>query len=154
VKQLFPPKSITLGITGSRDIPEGGLEIIKAQMAAYVANPRITKIIFGGARGADTEALRAALNSRTEEKPKLVVVVPMTVDRQPQETRYITRQADEVVELGLEYHDGVYIIRDRWIVENSNQLAAFWNGKEGSGTHKTMKIAEKSKKSVETWYIK
>lgn len=66
-------------------------------------------VVFGGARGVDTVALRAAWLARggPDGMPltRFVVVVPGTVEQQPRGTQATTREcADEVIELRMPLH--------------------------------------------------
>jgi uncharacterized phage-like protein YoqJ len=38
-------------------------------------------------------------------------------------------------------------VRDRWIIDNSNQLLAIWTGTQYGGTFATIKYAEKKVKA-------
>lgn len=117
-------------------------------MDGLVKNPSIDAIYFGGAKGGDTEALKAALFYRTGRRPWLVVVVPDVVTKQPFETRAWTHRADEVIELKnpITSDDDyeAYTIRDQYLVDVGSLLVAFWRGNYKTGTGKTVRMAENS----------
>lgn len=143
---------IILGITGSRDFSLEGEKLIQEVIQDYCTNPDVKSIIFGGARGADTVALRAALNSRKDYIPKLIVALPVNVAYQPKDTHIITTQADEVIEMSL-VGKSMYRIRNQYIVDNCTQLVAFWNRDEASGTAQTIRLAKAQKKLVEVYSL-
>ena len=94
-------------ITGIRDLDYPIARGIVVHKMTEVVQGRPLGIVFGGARGVDTLALRAAWLARGGADammitPKLVAVVPDSVDRQPRTAAHTIRDcADEVIELHL-----------------------------------------------------
>lgn len=138
--------SYVVSITAHRDIPKENIPIVHAVMKGIVTLPHVDEICFGGARGGDTEALRAALHFRIEKRPKLTVIVPDVLKKQPQQTWEWSEQADEIVELGHEITGkdwyAAFGKRDQVLVDRANSLVAFFNGNYRSGTGKTIRMAE------------
>jgi predicted Rossmann fold nucleotide-binding protein DprA/Smf involved in DNA uptake len=134
----------TLGLVSARRVWTAAETLLK--------NLTIDTIYLGGASGVDTEFLKAALHYRVELNPKLIVVVPDIVERQPVSTREWTRRADEVVQL-LEpiTKDNRYLSyrkRNEYLVDHSNFLIAFFNGDFKSGTGSAINYAKKCGKRV------
>lgn len=148
------PKSIPkmVGITGPRDLSREGVAKVRSALKALVGNYSVDEIWFGGARGTDSIALQAALEFRVGRRPKLVVVVPNTVDEQPVETRQWTRRADSIIELKQEITDEdnfrAFHYRNEFICNHASVLVAFWNGNLKSGTGACIRYAEKTKLNV------
>jgi len=187
-----------VAITGNRGITAEDRAKIRAKVRELVADPGVAAIFFGGAIGADTEALAAALEFRgkgsfaqraqrtqraqSEEgkisrngaesaegegiprrgaearrgngrRPRLIVIVPDTVDAQPKETWETSRRADERIELGhpirVEDRWKAYHLRNRRLVDEATELVAFWNGEPRSGTAATIGLARKRGMDVE-----
>ncbi|MBI5487787.1 MAG: hypothetical protein HY905_10685 [Deltaproteobacteria bacterium] len=169
-----------VAITGNRGITGEDREKIRAKMRELVGDPGVAAIFFGGATGADTEALAAALEFRNfaqrpqrpqrtqrgevsrrdaetqrgpAKRPRLVVVVPDTVEGQPKETWETSRRADEIVELGhpirVEDRWRAYHLRNQRLVAEATELVAFWNGDPRSGTAATIALARKRGMGVE-----
>lgn len=91
-------------VTGIRDIhPADETLVVDRMIRVTLSSPE--GVIFGGARGVDTVALRAARRTKTEVGivgPRLVAIVPGTVAQQPKEAREAIQQcADEIIELHL-----------------------------------------------------
>ncbi len=104
-------------ITGIRDLDYVlGKGIVLHKLEEIVRGPS-EGIVFGGARGVDTVALRAAryVRGRYIGLCPLVVVVPGTVEQQPRGACAAIREcADEVVELKLPLHKpGSYHTRNQ-----------------------------------------
>ncbi len=136
-----------LSITAHRRLSVEDTRIIHTVMSKVVIRSHIDAIYFGGARGGDTEALKAALYFRGKSKtPWLAVVCPDTLLKQPLETHAWSRQADEIIELknAITKDDGLatYGIRDQYLVDVATQLLAFFNDDYKTGTGKTVKMAE------------
>jgi hypothetical protein len=134
-------------ITAHRDLAPSDAAVIQGAMQTLVAHPSVDAIYFGGARGGDTIALQAALYFRQGQRPWLTVVVPDRVEKQPVETHFWTRKADEVIELRNEITKADYFqsftIRDRYLVDVATYLVAFFNDNYKTGTGKTVRMAEK-----------
>jgi predicted Rossmann fold nucleotide-binding protein DprA/Smf involved in DNA uptake len=139
------PAGRIVAITGNRLLLPRDREVIAEVMRELAADPGVGALLFGGAIGADTAALEAALDARRGDRPRLVVVVPDTIAVQPRETQEVSRRADERVELGLrirpEDRFRAYRERNRRLVERATELIAFWNGQERSGTAATIRLA-------------
>ncbi len=89
-------------VTGARSVEPHSAARVEATMDHVVGSGALG-IVFGGAFGVDTIALKAAWRSRsTGGRPKLVVVVPGYVAQQPSTAQSVIREcADEIIEMGL-----------------------------------------------------
>ena len=135
--------------------------------AIEIVNNKVSDCILGGAMGGDTIMLYYLLNHRRKNVPKLHVVVPVTTEFQPKETRRITRQADEIIELKQKAYNpngsfnyGIYHQRNTRMFfialflecgyEKNVKTVAFWNGnKVRSGTWSTISMSRKKNIEVE-----
>jgi predicted Rossmann fold nucleotide-binding protein DprA/Smf involved in DNA uptake len=141
-------------ITGHRTLGLVSTKRVWTAAETLLRNLTIDVVYLGGASGVDTEFLKAALQYRIELRPKLIVVVPDTVERQPVSTREWTRRADEIIEL-LEpiTADNRYLSykkRNEYLVDQSTFLIAFFNGNFKSGTGSAINYAKKCGKKVYT----
>jgi len=136
-----------VAVTGNRRLTTADRVVIRRVLRELLADDEVETIYFGGALGADTEALRAALDLRRGNRPRLVVVLPDTLDVQPLATRDVSRRADEVVELRrpIDAADGwrAYHARNRWMVDRASLVVAFWDGDPRSGTGATVAYARR-----------
>jgi uncharacterized phage-like protein YoqJ len=131
-------------VTAHREVTVEDTRIIHEAVRGLVYEDGLDAIYFGGARGGDTVALQAAIYFRANRpRPWLTVVVPETLLKQPEETRYWTKRADEVIELRNPLtQPKSYAIRNQYLVDISTFLVAFYNGDKRSGTGMTVGMAE------------
>lgn len=119
-------------------------EIAKLVEAGY------TDFLSGMAEGADTWAALAVL-ALTKENPalKLHCILPCEgqADGWPASARElyfsILGQADEVVYVGREYHEGCMLKRNRYLVDHAACLLAVYNGERRGGTAMTVRYAKR-----------
>jgi predicted Rossmann fold nucleotide-binding protein DprA/Smf involved in DNA uptake len=141
-------------ITGHRTIGPKSTKRVWTAAATLLKNLSIDEVYLGGASGVDTEFLKASLYYRESIRPKLIVVVPDTVDRQPVSTRDWTRRADEVVELQDPITEDnryqSYRKRNEYLVDRGTFLVAFFNGNYKSGTGQAINYARRIGKTVYT----
>jgi len=141
-------------ITGHRTIGPKSTKRVWTAAATLLMNLSIDEVYLGGASGVDTEFLKAALHYREGIRPKLIVVVPDTVDRQPLSTRNWTRRADLVIELQEpiteDDHYLSYKKRNEYLVDRGTFVVAFFNGNFKSGTGQAITYARKAGKTVYT----
>lgn len=109
-----------IAVVGGRDFND--YELLKSEMMKFInENNNIQGLVSGGAKGADSLAERLAAEFN----------IPMQLFK-PDYKRY-GRAAT--------------IVRNAEIVENSDVIFAFWNGKS-KGTHDTIKKAQKAEKII------
>jgi hypothetical protein len=123
-----------IGITGNRDYPD------RAGLFRGLDRLKANRYYLGGARGADTDALEYL--GKTQPASTRTVVVPNTLAAQPVSTQGTTaRYATEVIELNNTGPDR-FQIRNRYIVDHSDRVAAFTDGRKSGGTYNTIRYAE------------
>lgn len=109
-----------IAIVGGRDF--NNYELVKNTLVKFInENENIQALISGGAKGADSLAERLAVDLN----------IPIHIYK-PDFKRF---------------GRGATIVRNSEIVENSDVIFAFWDGKS-KGTHDTIKKAQKSQKTV------
>lgn len=141
----------SVAITAHRDLKNEDYEVIKKTMIGEVANSQIDIIYFGGATGGDSLALEMALDARESLRPQLVVVLPKTLRDQRSDLHSLTKRADSIIELKLsrKIYNDVWWEHDKWMVDNSQKIIAFWDGIESGGTYNAMRYAERQGKSLQ-----
>lgn len=138
---------VILVVTGIRDLHPDDEPIVWSEMDEAVATHKPEAVVFGGARGVDSVALRAV--AEYYPRMKRIVIVPGRVDQQPRAAQYaIVRCATEVVELALDLND-----KSAWIVRNEEMLRrgsaqpgarviGFTDGSASGGTARTVESAK------------
>jgi predicted Rossmann fold nucleotide-binding protein DprA/Smf involved in DNA uptake len=141
-------------ITGHRAIGPISTRRVWTAATTLLKNLTIDAIYLGGASGVDTEFLKAILQLRSGVRPKVIVVIPDTVERQPVSTREWTRKADSIIELFEPITEdnrySSYRKRNEYMVDQSTFLIAFFNGNYRSGTGSAINYAKKTGKKVYT----
>lgn len=149
---IFLAGEMKIAFSGRRTLTPTDRELIRKVVLEEIGKFQPTDLIFGGARGADTEALDVAMSAKVQwNLPiNMIVIVPGHLSEQPREACSLaSRLVDEVVELGLDprwpesYHE-----RNRVMVERADRLVAFWDGEPKGGTWNTIKAAERFKKDI------
>jgi len=130
-------------ISGLRDYPD------RSSLFRGLDNLHSNKYMFGGARGVDTDALEYI--GRTQPWSQRIVVVPNRLVDQPRLTIPITRKySTKIIELK---NTGIsrYQIRNRYMVDNSAHLRAFYDFRGSGGTYNTIQYAKSIGKSYDIW---
>jgi len=134
---------------------------IEDKIIDLIYNNKIEEIILGGAMGSDNIALAYALAHRNRPLEdydsiinplKITVILPYTIEKQPEECWDLIRQADEIIEIKYRALLQAYFVRNSVMVQRADKLVAFWDG-ESRGTRMTIKIAEKLKKDIEIIWV-
>ena len=95
---------------------------------------------FGGARGADNDALKYI--ARTQPGSIRTVVVPNRLIDQPAETRMVIKNnATEIIELKNTGADR-YRIRNQFMVNKAQKTVGFYDFRGRGGTYQTINYAE------------
>ncbi len=93
---------------------------------------------------------------------KIIAVVPFEEQEKSYsldwKNRYTTvlNACDEVIVLSKEYHAGCYQNRNKYMVDNSDYVVTWYDGKQG-GTRNTLNYAQKKKRyivNINTEYLK
>lgn len=111
--------------------------------------------LSGMAEGADTWAALAVLALK-KENPALKLHCVLPCEGQADEWSASARelyssileQADEVVYVSREYHDGCMLERNRYLVDHTTCLLAVYNGEWRGGTAMTVRYARKMGREV------
>ena len=136
----------SIAFTGNRDYTD------RASLYRGLDRVKADRYYFGGARGADTDALKYI--SRTQPNTERVIVVPNRFQDQPISTQSITKQnATKIIEMRNNGPDR-YQLRNRFMVDNADRVVAFTDGRKSGGTYNTIQYAQSQGKSVEViqWY--
>ena len=112
--------------------------------------------LHGGARGGDLIFAEQVLLVKATEYPdiQLITVVPHEGQAnswsEAWRDRYfrIHELSSDVVTLSARYTNGCYHVRNRYLVDNSTNLLALYNGGEKSGTGYTVKYARQMNREI------
>jgi len=127
-----------IAITGHRDYPD------RAALYRGLDNLRANEYIFGGARGVDSDALEYI--KKTQPRSLRTVVVPDRVINQPAYAREMIRKnAIRVIELRNTGPDR-FQIRNRYMVDRSSHVRAFYDFRGSGGTYNTIQYARRTGK--------
>jgi len=115
----------------------------------------VDTFISGAAKGVDTWAMEAVLELRETKYPhiKLIAAIPYTnqakawSEEEKQRYERLTNACTKVV-LSEKYYRGCLLVRNRFMVDNSDHLIAVYNGSNKGGTAYTLKYADKHGKDT------
>ena len=137
----------TCCFTGHRDIPTKKYSEIRMRMIPeikrlYAAGVR--KFISGGAKGFDTYAAAIVLIVKRELPDiELWFAIPYEdYDKSWSETDRIRTRNMRSCANGEKVINCSFLRRDEWMVDNSNYCIAYYDGRPGGGTAKTVKYAK------------
>lgn len=136
----------SIAFTGNRDYTD------PASLYRGLDQVRADRYFFGGARGADTDALKYI--ARTQPLTERIVVVPNRLADQPIKAHAVIRaHATSVIELG-NTGPGRYQIRNQYMVDHADRVLAFTDGRKSGGTFNTIQYAIRQGKVVDyvQWY--
>ncbi len=103
----------------------------------------------GGAMGFDLLAAEILLIFRKRKNFRLVMALPFRAQSRTfppewrERYRCVLEQADEIVYVSDEYYKGCFYERNRYMVDRSERVIAFYDGKPG-GTRDTVLYAKKT----------
>lgn len=157
---------ITCAFTGHRprsfpwkgDETAPGCALLKKTLAEQIkllADRGVTDWLSGMAQGVDLWAAEIVLDLK-EKNPALRLHCILPHEGQERKwaaserERYhsILRQADGVIYVNREYHDGCMLERNRYLVDHSSVLLAVYNGTHRSGTGMTVRYAKRLGREV------
>ncbi len=117
----------------------------------------------GMAMGFDIIAAEAVLElKKTENALRLIAVIPFKEQQNgfkgEWQDRYdkVIKLCDEVIILSENYHNGCYQQRNKFMVDSSDYVVTWYDGKNG-GTRNTLSYAAKKKRyivNINTEYVK
>ncbi len=129
-----------IAITGHRVYPD------RASLFRGLDQLQARTYLFGGAQGIDTDALEYI--AKTQPHSLRTVIVPNRLVDQPSITIPITKKySTSVLELG-QTGPGRYMNRNRYLVNNSNHLRAFYDFRKSGGTYNTIRYARNTGKPL------
>ena len=132
-----------VAISGHRDYQD------RSSLYRGLDNLKAREYIFGGARGSDSDALEYI--ARTQPQSIRTVVVPNRLTDQPVSTINITkRYGTSTIELNNSGPDR-FQIRNRFMVDRSTHLRAFYDYRGSGGTYNTIQYAQSTGKSYDVW---
>lgn len=135
-----------IAISGHRDYPD------PAAFYKGLDNLRAREYVFGGARGADTDALKYI--ARTQPNAVRTVVVPNRVMDQPYTARAaIKLHSTNTIELRNKGFNR-YQIRNEFMVNRANHTRAFYDFRGRGGTYNTINYCRANNKSYDIWSVK
>ena len=148
---------MTCCFTGHRNIPHYTIAKLQKNLDKTLEDlisKGTTKFICGGALGFDTLAAQAVIKQK-QDNPNIFLTLALPCRDQSkrwsnlQKLVYedILSSADEVIYLFDHYVTGCMHARDKFMVDSSDIVIAYYRGKNG-GTQYTFKYAEEQKKKI------
>lgn len=117
-----------------------------------VINDGYNTFLIGMAIGFDTLAFERLLTKKNKNI-KIIACIPCREQdkyfnkKEKEKYRYLLEKADEKIYFSEEFTDACMFIRNRYMVDNSSILIAYFYKKTG-GTYYTVNYAEKQRKQI------
>jgi len=114
-----------------------------------------THFITGGARGVDSDFAEAVIELRDTQfgniKLEAALPYPEKPKKKPKASdsrSEIISRCDIVTSVSPAYHKGCMHVRNRYMVDKSDIILAFWNGEKSGGTWNTIEYARKKNREI------
>ncbi len=148
-----------ISFTGHRNIEDEGLTAeLDRTILEYVQGDDVT-FLSGMAQGFDLLAAERVLAARQlHDDVRLCCVVPYSAQArsfsESDRRRYalVLEQADEVIELESHYSHGVYYRRNKYLIEHSEIVIAYYDGLGKGGTAYTIRCAKQKRREIRNLY--
>lgn len=162
MEELKIDKSETVCFTGHREIEPRKASELKVNLRRTIIKfyeDGFTNFLTGMALGFDMMAAKTVLDLK-EECPEIVLicVVPFAGqdDRwspsKRQEYEQILEEADQAITLSQRYYKGCEMTRNRFMLDHSDGVIAYYDGIRTGGTAFTYKAAVKSRRESVNLY--
>lgn len=138
------------------------LEAMSCYIDYYIKNYGFNYFICGGALGVDTDFAKIVIGLRNTYydyiKLEIAVPCPEQDKKWNKEDKYIYKkilmEADVVSLISETYTPDCMFKRNKYLVDNSDVVFAFWNcNKKSGGTYNTINYANKINKPVELFIL-
>ena len=145
-----------IGCTGHRDLGKMTIEKLHNFMKRSYQDFTNLHCISGGAVGFDIMFAEWCLSNSVPYS--LYLAFPfethtcMWNEKDKSKLKILIENAQDVSHESEEYSPKVYLQRDRKVVDNSEEMVAYWNGINKGGTAYTVKYANKQKKLIKNCY--
>ena len=147
----------TCSFTGHRILPKENLNRITEKTKNEIERLigiGVENFISGGAIGFDTLCGKLVLELKENYKNiRLIMALPCLnqdkywSDKQKAEYKNMLEQADKIIYVSKDYHNGCMLNRNRYMVDNSTYIISYCT-KAFGGTYYTTKYALDNKKNV------
>lgn len=153
MEQTTFSRAVSAAFTGHRACGYSVRESVKARLEVAILNAYehgTRNFISGFAIGFDMLAAEVVVALRKQHPD---ITLTAAIPFKGQSSRYslsdkfryerLMKEADEVIVLSNSYFSRCYLERDEFMVDNSNLLIAYYDGREIGGTFYTVKKAKK-----------
>ncbi len=145
-------------VTGHRDILAEKVDFIRSQLTSDIQNAiacGYTHFISGFAAGADLIFAEIVAGQKASQAITLEAAIPYPGRmKTPDKTFQRLIGACDVVKIhSAAYSKGCYMVRNRYMVDNSSLVIAVCDGRETGGTAATVRYAMKLGRAVKQIFI-
>ena len=138
------------------------IEAMTCYIDLYIRKYKFNYFICGGALGVDTDFAEAIIEFRDNVYPEIQLEIAVPYKEQdmnwlPEDkAKYseLLQKADKVTYVSNTYTPGCMMKRNKYMVDNSDTVFAFWNkSKNSGGTYNTIEYAKKQNKFLELFIL-
>lgn len=150
----------TCCVTGHRDIYEANAVLVEEELRKEITlaiESGYTHFISGFARGCDLTFAKLVVEAKKDNPAiTLEAAIPYRGRMKTKDSLFceLIRQCDIVGVHSETYHPGCYMLRNRFMVDNSQVVIAVYDGRKKGGTYATISYALEKSKHVRTIELK
>ncbi len=142
-------------VTGHRDAEGMDWTRIEEELRREIRraiDEGFTRFLSGFAAGADLLFAKLVVEEKEKRPLFLEAAIPYPGRLKTPDPLFqrLTRRCDEVKVHSPAYTKSCYMVRNRYMVDQSERVLAVYDGRAGGGTAATVKYAEKQKKEILT----